>query len=75
MSNYSFTHMDMSREVREELYDGTARITMYDPDGEITSETLVPSYEEPPVEALPAEERIAALEAALAAALALLNES
>lgn len=47
MSNYSITHQDMSREVREELYDGTARLTFVDPDGTETV-TLVASGELPP---------------------------
>jgi hypothetical protein len=45
--NYSITSADLSREIREELYDGTARITFIDPDGNETV-TLVESDEQPP---------------------------
>jgi hypothetical protein len=48
MSNYSITRTDLTSEVREELYDGTARITNYDADGLVASEVLVPSDEQPP---------------------------
>ena len=48
MPNHSITRADMTREVREELYDGTARVTTYAPDGTITTEVLVPSDEQLP---------------------------
>lgn len=48
MSNYSVTNADMSRESREELYDGTALITRVTAEGVETTE-LVPSDEQAPV--------------------------
>jgi hypothetical protein len=73
MPNHSITRADMSREVRQELYDGTARILVTAPDGSVLSDELVPSDEQAPSTEPTAEERIAALEADLAAALALLQ--
>lgn len=62
--NHSITRSDMSREVREELYDGTARITLYDPAGQPIGEpTLVPSDEQAPVEPEPIEDIVADLPA------------
>ena len=47
--NHSITRSDMSREVREELYDGTARIVVTAADGTVLSDDLVPSDEQAPV--------------------------
>lgn len=62
MPNYSNTNADLSRESREELYNGTARITRTDPHGNITEE-LVPSNEEAPVIPEPIEDIVADLPA------------
>lgn len=62
MSNYSVTNADMSRESREELYDGTARITRTDPQGNVTEE-LVPSDEQAPIIPEPIEDIVADLPA------------
>ena len=62
MPNYSNTNADLSRESREELYNGTARITRTDPQGNITEE-LVPSNEEAPVIPEPIEDIVADLPA------------
>jgi hypothetical protein len=48
MPSYSITNGDMSREVRQENYDGTATITYTDPEGFVTEE-VVPSDEQAPV--------------------------
>jgi hypothetical protein len=47
MPNYSITNGDLSRETRQENYDGTATVTFIDTEGN-TTETIVPSDEQPP---------------------------
>ncbi len=47
MPNYSRTNADGSREAREELYDGTALVTVTSADGDVLAE-LVPSDEQAP---------------------------
>ena len=53
MANHSITLPDLTREVREELYDGTARVSLYAQSGELISEILVPSFETAPVDPVP----------------------
>jgi hypothetical protein len=43
MSNYSQTFADGTREVRTELYDGTAEVVQYSSNGTITSTAVIVS--------------------------------
>lgn len=72
MSGYSITYADMSRETLTDNGDGSGMLEVFDPEGVLISSTSVTLPVPPQVE-LTAEERIAALEADLAAALALLQ--
>jgi hypothetical protein len=67
MPNYSMTKADGTREVRDELYDGTARIVVTAANGTVVSDQLVPSDELPPVEEVDPElaEQVATLTAVI----------